>query len=266
MYSNAELQSLALLTLGIYKDALQVASKAVILNWRALLAELGLLLAVGLLLFPLAHIGGLAGGFLLGMVFVLVLSSFLSLVSAGVAGEKLRLKELWPETQAMFSPVLNVVFVFFIVGLVFSFLFKGAAGEFLILAVNLVVTVLLNPLPEVMYTERGGAVDSFQRSVEFVRENVVEWFVPYAVIAGVVYLLAPEIVSGLFLVVFTTNPLRMIEAMLVATASSVMLLPILWLVPLLFVVVFFILVFRGVLYQKLSRSTRRKRLYQAKMT
>lgn len=113
--------------------------------------------------------------------------------------------------------------------------------------INFLIFVLLNALPEVIYQKYYNPWESITYALEFAKDNWVEWFVPNIVLVGILYLFTESFISGLFnyyiLFRIFISPLSVI---LYITAQ-------IWLS--------FTMIYRGYLFEILSTSNRRKRLF-----
>jgi hypothetical protein len=150
---------------------------------------------------------------------------------------------------------------------------KGLAanpnGQFLAAAVFLLLFILLNPAPEVIYQVRHQSpLDVLRESYEFVLENWIEWFLPLAVVMAPFGLSFFFAVSGrlgrgagLDFFQVLVLPFTLLEGWLqyvgLGDASRWLLYV---LTPPLAVA---ILLFRGHLFAALHGSTRRQRLFNA---
>lgn len=130
----------------------------------------------GQLLRPL----NVVGGFLLAFVQSALFSCYLYFVGEIVANTRVTAAEFRRSIWAYFWSVVNLMFVLWIVDLLLGGVARGSReGTFLFFAVPLAEFVLLNAAPEVIY-QRGtyGGLATVQRSVSFIHENWIEWFVP----------------------------------------------------------------------------------------
>lgn len=205
----------------------------VLLPWGYFVA----LMVGGSLVAPL----GMVGGFLLGIFVTMLTSSALYFVGEVVAGHKIRLSEMGTSLFAYFWNVMAVGFVLWIFNLVLAPLLASTPkGGAISMVIQLVLFVLLNAVPEIIYQQgHPSGLAMISRSVTFIHENWIEWFLPAAVLLGVVW--AP--LSGLSWLGLGG------WAALVGTFT----------VPLLLMPV---MVFRGHLYAVLSTSTPRQRAFK----
>ena len=264
MYSSSDLKTLFIATLKIYGRSFLAASRATLLNWWVVFVFFLYALAVGLIGGLLvALLGGFVGSLVLWLIITLVVSSVLACVAVAVDKSKVRLDELYSRAIGIFSSAINVLFVIWLVSLASEFMLRGS-GNYALLSsiVSLLIAILLNPLPEVIYFRGGTAMEIFYESFEFVRENLIEWFLPYLLLLLPVFFYSPGGFQQLLLVFAVNNPLSLIRFFVFGSSDIVSLASSAPVILLLLYCMYFALIFRGFLYQELATSTRRKRIYQ----
>lgn len=262
MSPQSDLQILAFATARLYRDALVEACRGVVLNWRMIGVHFLYLLGFAIIA-PLVP-GGLAGGFMLGLLLAVVLGNYFLTVAAAVEGERLELKEVWERGFDHFSPILTILFAFFLVELLAGALFSGEESRWLKAVVNLLLTILFNPLPEIAYQRPSMMGDMFREALEFIKENFIEWFLPAGILLGLLALFHPETALVLIISLTTVNPFRLIEQFILVVSRFEVLIGSLVILLLFLCFMYLVFTFRGLLYQKLSKSSRRKRIYQAR--
>ena len=142
-------------------------------------------------------------------------------------------------------------------------------GPVIVSAVFLLLFILLNPVPELMYQGRSGAsLEILKDSYEFVLENWIEWFLPLAVVFapfGLSFFFSISSQSGRLIGLDFFRLLGLPFAVLsqwfqyLGLSSSMAMSLVLLLTP--FGAVLMML-FRGHLYKALTGSSRRQRLFQ----
>jgi len=173
-------------TLALYGGAVRATVQSLIRGWVIAVAVVGfaaLMVAATALAAPL----GMIGGFILGAVNALLIGATLHLVEQAVLGaRRLTLGDIGSSFGAYFWEVIGVGFVLWIPMLVLD---RGAAanpnGPVIVAAVYLLLFILLNPAPEVIYQVRvGSPLEVIKESYEFVLDNWVEWFLPLVVVVA----------------------------------------------------------------------------------
>ncbi len=259
-------------TLALYHNAFRATLRSLARSWIiavALVGFVGLLMVATFIAAPL----GMAGGFILGAVNALLIGALLSLVEQAVlASRQVVLGDVWSSFGHYFWDVIGVGFVLWVPSMVLE---RGLAsnpyGPFLTAAVFLLLFILLNPAPEVIYQIRHGSpLDVIRQSYEFVIENWIEWFLPLAI------LVAPLGLSFFFTVSSRLGPgagLNFIQILALPFTLLVAWLHVLglseeagsWLVALLTPpLAVAMLIFRGHLFAALHGTSRRMRLFQSR--
>jgi len=249
-------------TVSLYKDVLLDAGRGFKKNWYVPFIHLGYLVLLSFIAQIAGLFGGIVGGLILGMVLCVFLSSYFSTVDSAVQKETVALKYLKNEALTFFSPMISVLFALFLLNFVIHVAFGDSLPPMFHLVIALAIAILLNPLPEAIIYHEGSAMHSFQACFEFIKENFLEWFFPAAVIFVPLYLLSPEASLSALIYFITTNPLYIAESLMLTLGGSLNFVTLgLFAVPMLFVM-YFVFIFRSLLYRRLVSSTRRKRIYQ----
>lgn len=225
-------------TLDLYRRSFARAARAAIANWPVLgsLAVYAGLLALAM---PIVARLGILGGFLSSFLWSACLGSFLALVEVMVRGGRVTLEDFRQSFGRYLWDVVGVTFLLWIFWTIATpALLTLPQGVVVVLAVRLVLFVLLNAVPELIYLGHHGSLALVGASYSFVAENWIEWFPPNLVLA-----------VGFWLV--WTAPLD----------------PSLW--PLRFALialyVYFAMAARGFLFLELFESTRRSRAFRYRM-
>lgn len=172
-------------TLHLYRQALQATWRSLMRSWVTVAALIGFaLLFVG----AARIVGslGMIGGVLLGLVNALLVGATLRLIEQSLSA--VRTIQLTDVTESFGHYFWDVIGVGFVLWLPMMALDMGTQanpyGGFLSSAVMLLVFILLNAAPEVIYQIRHDSpLDVFKASYEFVLEHWIEWFLPFALLA-----------------------------------------------------------------------------------
>jgi hypothetical protein len=171
-------------TLGLYRDALRKTGHSLVRGWIVIVAVILFALAM-VFATSIAAPLGLAGGFILGAVNAVLIGATLSLIGDAVLTPRaMSLQDIRESFGQHFWDVMGVGFVLWIPLMVLE---RGMAanpdGAFFGAAIFLLLFILLNPTPEIIYQVRHGSpLDVFRESYEFVVENWIEWFLPLAIV------------------------------------------------------------------------------------
>ena len=256
-------------TVELYAQALRATVRSLARAWIIIVAVI-LFAALMLIANQLAVPLGMLGGFILGAVNALLIGATLSLVQQAVFGARaVTIHDIRDSFGQYFWDVIGVGFVLWIPMLVLE---RGMGsnpnGALIASAIFLLLFILLNPAPEVIYQVRHQSpLDVLKESYEFVIENWIEWFLPLAVVIaplglsfffGVTSRLGRG--AGLDFSQMLILPLILLDAWLQNAgaprqAGWVLLI----LAPPLAVAM---LLFRGHLFAALHGSSRRQRLFQ----
>ncbi|HMU55116.1 MAG TPA: hypothetical protein PKA61_08915 [Nitrospira sp.] len=171
-------------TVDLYRQALRKTWQSLVRGWIIMVALIGFMLILAVTT-QLAGPLGIAGGFLLGAVNALLVGAVLSLVEQSISyGRTLTLQDVFDSFGRYFWDVIGVGFVLWLPLLALEMGTQtNPYGPFLSYAVLLLLFLLLNPAPEVIYQVRHDSpLDVMKTSYEFVLENWMEWFLPIAVL------------------------------------------------------------------------------------
>jgi hypothetical protein len=171
-------------TIHLYRQVFYATGRSLAKSWMAMLALIVfavLFLGAARLVGPL----GIAGGFLLGILNALLVGATLRLIEQSLGGARpLRFTDVTESFGHYFWDVIGVGFVLWLPTMLLEMgMQANPYGQFLSSAFLLLVFILLNPAPEVIYQVRHNSpLDVFKTSYEFVVEHWIEWFLPFAIL------------------------------------------------------------------------------------
>ena len=205
---------------------------------------------------------GFAGGFVVFLAIVASASSFLAVIADVVGSGRVRFREIGASFGGYFGRLVSVFFLFWILGLVLSMAVAPNPGLlWLQIAINVGCFVVFNAVPELIYQGRNDGMALLQDAIEFTRDNLVEWFVPVALMLLPFFLIDTQ--TG-FLVMARLDVRNALDLMMGAVAGWLPLsgMPqVLVAVLLASTLLAWIMLFRGFLFRSLSGSNRRQRLF-----
>jgi hypothetical protein len=265
-------------TLELYRTALKKTWQSLLRSWIVVAAVVGFV-AILTVATQVAPSLGVAGGFLLGAVNALLVGATLGLIEQGVIHARaLTAKDVFGSVGQYFWDVIGVGFVLWIPLMALDLgMQNNPYGPFLSYAVLLLMFLLLNPVPEVIYLSRHESpLDVFKSAYDFVMENWIEWFLPMVVLLIPIFLAPAGLRSfialssragrgaGLDFFQILILPFAMLGGWLeyAGIPSSVTWSLTLLLTPPLAVA---ILLFRGHLFASLSGSSRRQRRFASQL-
>jgi hypothetical protein len=202
----------------------------------------GILLAVAaMLLSPL----GIIGGLIRGIVWAACASSGLYLIENVVRMNKATLQDFTRGFSVYLWDILTIAFIFWIpMTLLAQVAFTTPNGPLLYLGVQILLYVIFNPLPELIYQGRVSGLALLSASYQFIVENWVEWLFPNLLIGVAGYLLRS------FVYQLAAPMPFFLQYFLVEAAFGLFLT--------------FLMIFRGLLFAELHGTTRRSRVYRYK--
>jgi len=184
----------------LYRKALRKTWQSLLRGWITIVAVIGFVFLL-MLAQQIASPLGMAGGFLLGAVNALLVGATLSLVEQSISYARiLTIKDVFDSFGHYFWDVIGVGFVLWIPLMALDIgMQANPNGIFFSYAVMLLIFILLNPAPEVIYQVRHDSpLDVFKSAYEFVLENWIEWFLPIGLLL-LPLLAAPDGLKSFFL-------------------------------------------------------------------
>ena len=200
-----------------------------------------LLSAATMLLAPL----GIIGGIIMGVVLAACASSGLYLVENVVRMGKTSLQDFARGFSVYIWEILTIAFIFWIpMRLLAQFAFTTPNGPLLYLGVQILLYVIFNAVPELIYQGRISGLALLSASYQFIVENWIEWLLPNLLVG-----LAGYMLRNLVYQLVAPMPF-FLQYFLVEAAFGLFLT--------------FLMIFRGLLFSELNGTTRRSRVYRYK--
>lgn len=261
----------------LYLQALKRTGRSFQRGWITILAVIGF---GALFLLAVQIVGplGIAGGFILGAVNALLVGATLSLIEQSITHARtLAIRDVFESLGHYFWDVIGVGFVLWLPIVALDMTVQtNPYGPLLSYAVLLLLFLLLNPAPEVIYqTRHDSPLEVLKTCYDFVLENWIEWFTPWLLVL-VPFLLSPVGLqavfdlsrrmgreAGLDFLQLLTLPVTILDGWVtyLGIDSSVSWLVTFLLTPPLAVA---ILLFRGHLFASLHGSSRRQRAFTSR--
>jgi hypothetical protein len=233
---------IVLATLWIYRVALRRTVELLGANLPVIFAPLGyslILSAAATLLGPL----GFVGGFIMTAVTAACASSALFVIENIVRMGKASFGDF---TKGFSVYLWDIIGIAFILWIPMMLLREVAAttpqGAVVVFLFQLLLYVILNPVPELIYQTRASGVALLAASYEFIVENWIEWFVPNVAIGIAAYwlLIGLDIPASYLPTFFSFFLLYSVFGLLLM----------------------FLMIFRGLVFSELNGTTRRSRAYR----
>lgn len=196
-------------------------------------------------------------GLLLYFLSVALISSYLYILNNIVKCNKFELKDIKRGLRVYMYEVSRILFIGWIAGIVvFNLVLPIIVNSFggtleygaLVNIIGLLVLIAINPLPEVIYQKNYTGLDGIKYTFNYMKENWVEWLIPNVVLLGVLYFITGRTITNLFPtgIGFNFN-IFSIKGIVLYLAGQV--------------IFSFTMIYRGVLFELLSTSNRRKRMF-----
>lgn len=204
---------------------------------------------------PLLNI---AAGITMYFLTVSLTSSYFYILYNIVKYKKFEFKDMKIGLQVYLREVSRVLFIGWIASILFfSLILPILGGSFehildyatISKIATILVLVAINPLPEVIYQKRYTGLEGIKYAFDYMKENWVEWLVPNIILIGSLYLVTGRIITSLF----TIN---------IGLMSNIISLKEIGLYFLGQIIFSFTMIYRGILFEILSTSTRRKRMFK----
>ncbi len=205
---------------------------------------------------------GFLGGFITGLALAMCVSSYLYFIAGVVNGSRRHPRELIESWRPYFGSVINILFLLFIVQYVLALLTPPGDTTAMLLSslIELILLIVLNPIPEIIYQGRTEGFSMVQECVDFLRTSGVEWFFPFIALALFsLFILPIPILLGPLQFGRLTFPTTLGGAF---SGSFINLLS-----PILSAFILFaLMIFRGLLFRSLANATRRQRLFRSRFS
>lgn len=232
-------------TVKMYQRVASRAASLAVRNWPVLLSVFAygaIMMGASALLGVLASLGmavGLLASFAMSLAFAACAASFLYLVEMIVRTNRVTFADFQRSFGVYLWDVMGVAFVLWIVlRFVTPALATLPQAGLLLLALNVLILVFGNAVPELIYLGHHSTLALLEESYRFVGENWIEWFPPNLLLLGILVVLNAPLLEG------AAN-----LAQLGLTALFV----------------YFAMVFRGLLFLELYGTSRRGRMFRYRM-
>ncbi|GAB6087026.1 hypothetical protein [Alkaliphilus crotonatoxidans] len=234
------------------QEVLKNTLKSLKKNWMIIFTGFFYMTAT-LLLYSIIPLFGLLAGIVMIIATSALISNYLYLLNCIIRRDRITIQDFKDGFTIYLRKVWGILFVSYVANLAYSLLampfLSRLIGSFAAQwAFTFLILVFFNPLPEVVYQKYYQPWDSITYTFENVRENWLEWFLPNIILLGVLYLLTGQQLTGIFN--YYILPTRGLFSPL---GIILYLLGQLWFA--------FMMIYRGYLFDLLSTSNRRKRLF-----
>lgn len=213
------------------------------------------LLALGVMM---ASSISLIGGILLTVVTSAVFSSYLYVIDNIISKGKFHMDDIKDGFRVYFRKIYIIVLLFYLLNyglslFVYPLLGIIPFGYYIIMLIRFAILLVFNPLPEMIYQKYHSEIDTIKSTLEFSKNNLVTWFVPNIIFMTLIWVLTTVISNVVMIIIPSVGG---------SVGLSIQILISLILVQ---AVIGSVMIYRGELFNILSTSTRRKRLFKRHM-
>lgn len=248
-------------TLQIYADCAYKAYLDALRNWPFILGSLGLYFAYILTINLLAPFGP-AGGILVGFIHAVLLSMYYLWLSESISRNKLTFKDLLQFDYGLFSNVIGVAFIIWIMEYMLATLLKGQNQDWILACFELGILLIFNAIPEVVYIQRNDSLNALAETYRFIQRNWIEWFIPF------VLLLAPIIyLSPIYILIDLASISPFVPAISLIIVPMFVFPSFQYLALMIGIILMnWFMIFRGHLFRELESGSRRQRAFKSKLS
>lgn len=246
----------------INKMAIGKVSELFLKNWLVIFTGLiyvtitavARIIAMPFMYLPILNI---VAGVALYLLSAALLSSYFYILYNIIKYKKFEFKDIKRGYRVYLSEITRILFIGWIASIVVFDLvvpiITNSMGGYLTPSVltNIImicVLIALNPLPEVIYQKGYTGLDAIRYTFEYMKENWIEWLVPNVILLGALYLITGRVVTSLF-----STGVNLGLGLLSIKDIGLYLIG--------QVIFSFTMLYRGVIFDILSTSTRRKRMF-----
>lgn len=232
-------------------SALRNTSKSLMKNWLFIFTGLFYTIAT-IFLYSIIQYFGILAGIVLLITTSATISNYIYLLEGIITRNRITLQDFKDGFTIYLRKVWGLLFMFWVGRMAFDLLIQPILGQFIdpigVEMIGLFLAfVILNPIPEILYQKHYNPWESITYSFEFVKDNWIEWFIPNAIFLGLIYLVTGQILAGIINFYIPINVLFSSGGIILYLLGQV--------------IFTFMMIYRGYLFNTLSTSNRRKRLF-----
>lgn len=238
------------------KNIIIKSLKSAMKNWKIFLVGIAYGLA-SIIMWRIAANAWILSGILIAIFQSAIISNYLYLIENIISYDKFTIEDFKAGFTVYLRKIYMIVILFwfarFGVSLFLRPIFYIRIGPIsLWLLIQIIVFILLNSLPETIYQKHYYGFDIITYTFEFIKDNAIEWFIPNVLIFIFGYVVH-IIINAFILNFFTFNYLiSLIIRMGIYSILYQLILS-------------FAMIYRGHLFNLLSTSSRRKRIFMRNM-
>lgn len=188
------------------------------------------------IILTILNISSILTGILIYILKISLIGFFMAILYRAVKDSKLNRFNLNYDFGIFATKLMQVGFLIYIVELLVSRFF----GKYFILLYVLSI-IIFNALPEMIYIEEYNGYESIKQSVKFLQNNLINWGLPNLIFLGIFY----SFTNKAFIPTMLQLDLGDIKSIIISIITIV--------------VIAIFMIYRGVLFDELNGSSRRKR-------
>lgn len=245
------IQDIILTNKGIIYKSFKLAIK----NWKIFLVGIAYFI-FSILMFRIASYAWILGGIIIALFQSAIISNYLYLIENIIEYEKFTLEDFKRGFTVYLRKIYTILIIFWFVGFGADLFLRPIVsmrigGFSLWFIIQILAFILLNSLPETIYQKHYIGFDIITYSFEFIKENFFEWFIPNICIIALIW--AVHIITNkvMFLIGLNLNIFSMLKILIDAVVYILL--------------ISYGMIYRGKLFNVLSTSTRRKRMFMRNM-
>jgi len=135
---------------------------------------------------------GMAGGMVLGLLQLALLTYFYSWIAAAVDRARVDWSNFHEFDGALFLRLMSVAFIFFAVSFVLQTFAMGQTAGMVPLFLGLTIAFMFNAIPEVVVLNEEESIGALQYAFGFARDHFFGWFIPLLLMIAPLLVYSPE--------------------------------------------------------------------------
>lgn len=182
-----------------------------------------------------------------------IISSYLYLLFNVIYYNRFNLNDIKQGFTYFIFKIYGVLFILYLGSMLLNLLnnLLGSGASLVSAIIQLLILVLLNPIPETIYQKGYTAPDTLIYTFNFIKENWLNWLISIGIFSFLIYLVSGRMLTGLFNINIDFNFNFSIVYLLRYLLGQI--------------IFTFMMLYRGHLYKLLSTSTIRKRMFMNKI-
>lgn len=240
----------------IIRDLLSTNQKVFEKSWKSFSSNY-LLFLIGIVYMAILFVGvigssvfGPFASLLIYLIMAAVISDYLYIINQVIHRKKFDMDDFKNGFRVYLRKVYAFLFLVFVIQLGVSLIIAPMLPifrePFMTTSVNWFMIILFNAIPETIYQKYFSEGDTVVYATQFIKENWLEWFAPNIFVIGILYFINTKfaaILAGLNFSIFGT----LLSIILTSGVAG------------------FAMIYRGYLFEMLTTTTRRKRLFMNNM-